>query len=167
MGMPRFPALLLAVALFVPAFGGDLRDGPLKDLNGYFPFTPPTDAATWTSERAAIRNRLQVALGLLPMPTRTPLNAVIHGKIDGGEYTIEKVYFESAPGLFVTGNLYRPKQITGKAPVVLFAHGHWTDARLSESTDKELLKELADGEERFEEAVKSEERIGQCDASHH
>lgn len=37
MGMPRFPALLLAVALFVPAFGGDLRDGPLKDLNGYFP----------------------------------------------------------------------------------------------------------------------------------
>ena len=34
------------------------------------------------------------------MPRRTPLNAVIHGKIDGGEYTIEKVYFESLPGFF-------------------------------------------------------------------
>jgi hypothetical protein len=91
MGMPRFPALLLAVACFTSAFAADRRDGPLKDLNGYFPFTPPTDSATWTSERAAFRNRLQVALGLLPLPTRTPLNAVIHGKIDCGEYTVEKV----------------------------------------------------------------------------
>ena len=155
MGMPRFPALLLAVALCVPAFGGDLRDGPLKDLNGYFPFTPPTDAATWTSERAAIRNRLQVALGLLPMPTRTPLNAVIHGKIDGGEYTIEKVYFESAPGLFVTGNLYRPKQITGKAPVVLFAHGHWKDARFLVQDADYVRKEIATGQETFTEGGKS------------
>jgi dienelactone hydrolase len=155
MGMPRFPALLLAVALFVPAFGGDLRDGPLKDLNGYFPFTPPTDSATWTSERAAIRNRLQVALGLLPMPTRTPLNAVIHGKIDGGEYTIEKVYFESAPGFFVTGNLYRPKQITGKAPVVLFAHGHWKDARFLVQDADYVRKEIATGQETFTEGGKS------------
>jgi len=155
MSMPRFPSLLLAVALFVPAFGGDLRDDPLKDLNGYFPFTPPTDAAAWTSEKAAIRNRLQVALGLLPMPTRTPLNAVIHGKIDCGEYTVEKVYFESAPGFFVTGNLYRPKQITGKAPVVLFAHGHWKDARFLVQDADYVRKEIATGQETFTEGGKS------------
>ena len=77
------------------------------------------------------------------------------GRIDRGEYTVEKVYFESAPGFFVTGNLYRPKNVTGKAPGVLFAHGHWTDARLSESTEAELRREIADGEERFEEGGRS------------
>ena len=46
------------------------------------------------------------------------------------EYTVEKVYFESAPGFFVTGNLYRPKNVQGKVPGVMFAHGHWQDARL-------------------------------------
>src|SRR3989441_1283696 len=89
------------------------------------------------------------------MPTKTPLNAVIHGKTDRGEYTVEKVYFESAPGFFVTGNLYRPKNVSGKVPGVLFAHGHWADARLSESTDAELRREIADGEERFEQGGRS------------
>src|SRR5262249_2832357 len=86
---------------------------------------------------------------------RAPLNAVRHGQVDRGEYTVEKVYFESAPGFFVTGNLYRPKKIAGKAPGVLFAHGHWANARLTESTDAELRHELAEGEERFEQGGRS------------
>jgi len=53
----------------------------------------------------------------------TPLNAVIHGKIDLPEYTVEKVYFESSPGFFVTGNLYRPKNVKGKVPGVLSRTG--------------------------------------------
>jgi cephalosporin-C deacetylase-like acetyl esterase len=56
---------------------------------------------------------------------------VIHGKIELPEYSVEKVYFQSAPGLFVTGNLYRPANVKGKVPAVLFAHGHWQNARLS------------------------------------
>ncbi len=153
--MPRFPALLLAVAAFTSAFGADRRDGPLRDLNGYFPFTPPTDAAAWSEQQARIRQRVQVALGLLPMPTRTPLHAVIHGKIDGGDYTIEKAYFESAPGLFVTGNLYRPKNVQGKAPVVLFAHGHWKDARFLVQAPDYVRHEIATGQEVFAEGGKS------------
>jgi dienelactone hydrolase len=85
------------------------------------------------------------------MPTKTPLNAVLHGKIDQGEYTIEKVYFESAPGFFVTGNLYRPKHISGKVPAVIFPHGHWTDARFLIQPDKFVREEIAAGQERFEQ----------------
>ncbi len=153
--MPRFPALLLAAACLVPAFGADRRDGPLKDLNGYFPLQVPTDATAWASEKAAIRNRLQVALGLLPMPTRTPLNAVIHGKMDCGEYTIEKVYFESAPGFFVTGNLYRPKHVRGQVPAVLFAHGHWKDARFLVQDAASVRTEIETKQEAFTEGGKS------------
>lgn len=56
----------------------------------------------------------------------------------------------------MTGNLYRPKKIQGgKAPAVLFAHGHWADARLSQATDAELRNEIATGQERFLEGGKS------------
>src|SRR6266700_132530 len=133
----------------------DIRLEPLKDLDGYFPFAPPASKASWEKRAERVRRQVLVSQGLWPMPTKTPLNPVIHGKTDRGEYTVEKVYFESAPGFFVTGNLYRPKNVTGKAPGVLFAHGHWADARLSESTDAELRRELADGEERFEQGGRS------------
>ena len=133
----------------------DARLKPLKDLDGYFPFTPPASKELWMKRADRVRRQILVSQGLWPMPTKAPLNAVIHGRIDRGEYTVEKVYFESAPGFFVTGNLYRPKNVTGKVPGVLFAHGHWENARLSEAGDDELLREIANGEERFEEGGRS------------
>ena len=140
----------------------DVRLQPLKDLEGYFPFTPPTSKAEWDKRAERVRRQILVSQGLWPMPTKTQLNAVIHGRIDRPDYTVDKVYFESAPGFFVTGNLYRPKKtfeawskVQGKAPGVLFAHGHWAHARLSESGDAELSREIATGEERFEEGGRS------------
>ncbi|MBI5690302.1 MAG: acetylxylan esterase [Verrucomicrobia bacterium] len=133
----------------------DVRLQPLKDLNGYFPFTPSRTREDWTQRAAWVRRQILVSQGLWPMPTKTPLNAVIHGRIDRGEYTVEKVYFESAPGFFVTGNLYRPKQAAGRVPAVLFAHGHWKDARLSEETEVKLRQEIATGQERFEQGGRS------------
>lgn len=136
-------------------FPNDSRLGPLKDLNGYFPFTPPKTKTEWDTRSDLVRRRVLVSQGLWPMPTKTPLNAVVHGKIDRPECTIEKVYFESAPGFFVTGNLYRPKNAKGKVPAVLFAHGHWVNARLSEEKDDNLRREIATGQERFEQGGKS------------
>src|SRR3954468_2563038 len=133
----------------------DIRLQTPKDLNGEFPFTPPKTKAEWEKRAEYVRRQILVSQGLWPMPTKTPLNAVIHGRIDRPEYSVEKVYFESAPGFFVTGNLYRPKDVKGKVPGVLFAHGHWKDARLSEETEDKLLKEIATGEERFERGGRS------------
>ena len=89
------------------------------------------------------------------MPTRTPLNAVIHGKIDRPEYTVEKVYFESVPGFFVTGNLYRPKNKTGPLPGVLCPHGHWDHGRFIEYSTDKIKHEIVQGAERFEEGGRS------------
>src|SRR6478736_4319342 len=83
----------------------------LRDLNkSYFPFTPVKDRAAWDARREDIKQRVLLASGLWPMPEKTPLNAVIHGRVERDEYTVEKVFFESLPGNFVTGNLYLPKQ---------------------------------------------------------
>lgn len=133
----------------------DVRLQPPKDLDGYFPFDPPATREEWGRRAEQVRRQILVSQGLWPRPTRTPLNPVIHGRVEREEYTVEKVYFESLPGFFVTGNLYRPRKVTGKAPAVLFAHGHWQDARLSEAGDAELRRELATGEERFEEGGRS------------
>jgi dienelactone hydrolase len=152
----RLPTLILAaIGTLTLAQAEDTRLGPLKDLNGYFPFAAPKSVQAWEPRREFVRRQLLVSQGLWPMPTKTPLNAVIHGKIDQGEYTVEKVYFESAPGFFVTGNLYRPKNASGKAPAVIFPHGHWKDARFLIQPDKYVREEIATGQERFVEGGKS------------
>jgi dienelactone hydrolase len=115
----------------------------------------PKSKSEWDKRAEYVRRQILVAEGLWPMPSKTPLRAVIHGKIDLPEYTVEKAYFESAPGFFVTGNLYRPKNVKGKVPGVLFAHGHWQNARLSMESEGNLLREIATGEERFERGGKS------------
>jgi cephalosporin-C deacetylase-like acetyl esterase len=59
-----------------------------------------------------------------PREERTPLNVRVTGKVDRPRYTIEKLYYESLPRLYVTGNLYLPKNLRGPAPGVLYVCGH-------------------------------------------
>jgi dienelactone hydrolase len=133
----------------------DTRLGPLKDLDGYFPFSPSKAVDDWNERAERVRRRMRVALGLWPMPTRTPLNAVINGKIDRENYTVEKVYFESYPGFYVTGSLYRPKGAPGKRPGVLSPHGHWANGRFHDSGLENVRQEIVQGAERFEEGGRS------------
>jgi dienelactone hydrolase len=133
----------------------DVRLQPLKDLDGYFPFTPPGSVVGWTGRAERVRRQILVTLGLWPPPAKTPLNAVIHGRIDRPDYSVEKVYFESVPGFFVAGNLYRPKNRTGKAPGVLCPHGHWNDGRFTDAGREGVRKEIVAGAERFEEGGRS------------
>jgi dienelactone hydrolase len=152
-----FASLPAAVPRVLPPgqLPDDIRLQPPKDLDGYFPFSPPKTAAEWAARSALVRRQILVSQGLWPMPTRGPLKAVIHGRIEREDYAVEKVYFESAPGFFVTGNLYRPLRPAGRVPAVLFAHGHWKDARLSEETEAKLRQEIATGAERFEQGGRS------------
>jgi len=133
----------------------DERLEPLKDLNGYFPFTPPKSKEEWEQRADELRRQMLVSQGLLPMPTKTPLNPVIHGRIDQGDYTIEKAYFESFPGFYVTGSLYRPKNAKGKVPGVLCPHGHWANGRFYDIGEKGIRQQIVQGAERFEDGGRS------------
>lgn len=128
----------------------DCRLDSLKDLNGYFPFEPSDTVEAWNERSDKIRRRILVANGLWPMPTKTPLKAVVHGKLDFEDYTIEKVYFQSMPGLYVTGNLYRPKNVSGKRPGILCPHGHFADGRFGSSGRDQVRTSIVQGAERFE-----------------
>jgi dienelactone hydrolase len=120
----------------------DVRLGPPKTLNDSFPFFVPKTKEAWEARRTQLREQLLVATGLWPTPEKTPLNAVVHGKIERDGYTIEKVFFASTPGHYVTGNLYRPANPDrkgggdAKRPGVLFAHGHWANGRFHDAGEK-------------------------------
>lgn len=147
-------AVLADVPRALPAgkLPSDVRLSPPKDLDGYFPFTPPKSREAWEQRAERVKRQMLVSQGLWPLPEKTPLNAVVHGLMDQGDFTIEKVYFESFPGFHVTGSLYRPKKVSGKVPGVLFAHGHWADGRFHDKGLAAVRQELVQGAERFEDS---------------
>jgi len=161
------PSAVHAVLFCSAVHADEARLAPLKDLDGSFPFTPPATLEAWQARAAEVRQRILVSQGLWPMPEKTPLNPSIHGTIHKGPeakgnegtsgYTVSNVSFESAPGLFVTGNLYRPLGLKEgqQVPAVLFAHGHWQNARHADQDAAATRKEIAHGEERFEEGGRS------------
>jgi dienelactone hydrolase len=152
-------ALLVTVAAFVRAddptrvleAGKHPDDSRLKrqrTLNDKdFFLDVPRTREFWQMRHLDLTEQLLVAMGLWPRPDSTPLNPVIHGKIDRDEYTIEKVFFASMPGHYVSGNLYRPKGKTEKVAGVLCPHGHWKNGRFYDAGEEEAKKQLAKGAE--------------------
>jgi hypothetical protein len=58
------------------------------------------------------------------------------GKVERDGYSVEKVYFETWPGLFLGGNLYRPLgRGNGPFPAILNPHGHWANGRMADNKD--------------------------------
>ncbi|MBL9187119.1 MAG: acetylxylan esterase [Opitutaceae bacterium] len=99
-----------------PEQGRAVLDAALKQ----FP-----DRASWEAYAAHLRTRIQQGANLSPWPKRTPLNAVVRQRRTHDGYSVENVAFESIPGYFVTGNLYRPLTARGPLPVILSTHGHY------------------------------------------
>lgn len=86
-----------------------------------------TDVQTlsdWQAQREERRRQLLDMLGLWPLPPRTDLHPVVTGVVDGDDFLVEKLQFQSQPGLYVTANLYVPKGLTRPAPAVLYVCGH-------------------------------------------
>ena len=78
----------------------------------------------WEAKRGEHRRQLAEMLGLWPEPERTDLKVVITGRVDHADFTVEKLHFQSRPGLYVTANLYVPKGLAAPAPAILYVCGH-------------------------------------------
>jgi hypothetical protein len=114
---------------------GTKRSAPV-DLNTPRQFPEILSQADWQARAKEIREQILVSCGLWPMPQKTPLHARIFGRIERDGYSIEKVYFQTFPGFYLAGNLYRPTgHGKGKVPAILNPHGHWKEGRLADSSD--------------------------------
>jgi dienelactone hydrolase len=129
----------------------DNRLHDLRTTDSYFPMRTVDNAGGWRARQEAVRLRILVAAGLHPLPDRSPLNARVFGRVDRDEYTVDRVVFESFPGHFVTGSLYRPKSAgSRKFPAVLNPYGHWGGGRFQDHGAEGVRKEIDAGAERFE-----------------
>jgi dienelactone hydrolase len=134
---------LVCVSLIYSGLSGaDLfpdKDARLREpitLNTLRTFPEVSSKADWLARATDIRQQILVSAGLWPMPDKAPLNAKIFGRTEHGDFSVEKVYIQTYPGFYLSGNLYRPLgKGKGPFPGVLNPHGHWAHGRLEDIKD--------------------------------
>jgi dienelactone hydrolase len=127
MSTTRFVGALLA---FVP-LTARAADAPLA---AYFraetaklaarPLQGIDSAEAWKARRPELQRQLREMLGLDPLPERTDLKVKVTGIVERTDFVIEKILYQSRPGLYVTANLYRPKEVKAPLPAILYVCGH-------------------------------------------
>jgi dienelactone hydrolase len=103
--------------------GGYLTPEQGKAVLDYTLQKCPTRLA-WEAHAEHLRRCILRGAGLDPLPRRGPLHPIVRGRRTYDGYTVENVAFESVPGYFVTGNLYRPLKAKPPYALVLSTHGH-------------------------------------------
>jgi uncharacterized protein len=91
---------------------------------------------SWKKRADRIRQGIREGLELPAAMPKTPLKPIIHSKRVYDGYTVENVTFESLPGFFVTGNLYRPVREQKAYAAILSPHGHGENPRFGENLQK-------------------------------
>ncbi|HYK40311.1 MAG TPA: acetylxylan esterase, partial [Candidatus Eremiobacteraceae bacterium] len=76
-----------------------------------------------------LRQKLLQMIGGLPS-VKTDLHAVITGKIPMDGFTIEKLVYQSLPGIYVSALVYVPNEHASKHPAVLVPAGHAANGKL-------------------------------------
>jgi pimeloyl-ACP methyl ester carboxylesterase len=75
-----------------------------------------------------LRQELQQMIGGLPA-TKTDLHARVTGRIQMDGFSVEKLIFQSLPGVYVTALVYVPDDHAKKHPAVLVPAGHAPDGK--------------------------------------
>src|SRR5690606_7979920 len=78
--------------------------------------------ADWIARQNHVRGVFHDILG--PFPQKTPLKPVVTGIIEEEDFRVEKIYFESIPGYYVTGAFFLPVNSTKPLPTIIYCSGH-------------------------------------------
>ena len=109
------------------SLAGQAQQALQQRLSDFEKLETPEDLARWQQQR---REFFVAAIG--GMPERTPLDAQVTGQLDGGDYRVEKILYQSRPGHHVSAALYLPKGQPGPFPAVLIACGHSKTGKAAE-----------------------------------
>ncbi|MFH1568733.1 MAG: hypothetical protein ABIL09_12110 [Gemmatimonadota bacterium] len=126
MATPDATRVLVPVAPALP----DRRAVELRASDTPYTLRRFASRVAWEARAEHIRQRILTCSGLWPIPERPPLRPRVFGRIERGGYSVEKVFFESLPGFYVGGNLYRPADSPRPVPGIACPHGHWGRGRL-------------------------------------
>ena len=142
---------ILCVLLFAGAVvwfsgcGGEVREEKIELCQGYYQNEEQAKeqlerfAASYSTLREWKQRRKNIIKGMLAgaelkrHPKKCALKPIIHSKRVYDGYSVENAAFESLPGFWVTGNLYRPVGMEGKFAGILCPYGHWKTGRFRES----------------------------------
>ena len=123
--------LLCVLAASLGVVAAPLRD---ENLQSYFArevqeissqcLTGYNSRDDWEAARPKLRAQLFEMLSLDPLPSRTDLKPVVTGKLERDDFVVEKLHFQSSPGLYVTANFYLPTKIDKPLPTILYVCGH-------------------------------------------
>lgn len=101
--------------------------------------------ADWEKARPTRYAQYLEMMGLVDVPmdgARPLLNVKIVGTIRKQGYRIEKLRYESLPGLYVPANLYIPDEIREPAPAILYVCGHSRTQKVSYQTHPRKFAQL-------------------------
>lgn len=127
-----FPALCVATALacaetrVVAQTNQSAASRWLEYASPVPAFTIPSTKTAWERQRKQVRAQLWELLGKLPLRPKVPKVETLTRE-DRGDYTLEKFQFDNGAGATVPGYLLLPKNISGKAPAILYCHWHGGD----------------------------------------
>ena len=93
------------------------------------PVPVPGSKGAWDARLDAVKAGLRASFGHVP-ETPCPLDPQVLGTLRRDGYSIDRLIFQSRPGVAVTANLYRPEPFQGRHPALLSVHGHWPWARM-------------------------------------
>ena len=128
----KYVFIAVAAGCIVAGASVTAQRKPYRGINDTYAPPHVTSAEEWNRRAAHLKELILASAGLLPMPERAALNAQVFGDVKHPDYIVSKVYFESLPGFFVTGNVYRPVG-AGPFPAILSPHGPWAYGRLENS----------------------------------
>lgn len=91
----------------------------------------------WEERAEMIRKGIRDGLSMDTWPKENfPFHPIVRHTKQMDGYLVENIAIESFPGFYITGNLYRPVEYSGKIPAILSPHGHWDDRRFMEEVQK-------------------------------
>lgn len=88
---------------------------------------PPPSMDEWQHRRAALKTHLAAAWGDFPEQP-CDLQPQKLGEFQREGYRVEKLIFQTRPGVWMTANAYVP-DMEGRLPAILHVHGHWSGAK--------------------------------------
>lgn len=120
-------SLLLAFTGFI---FGDPRSEKVPGPKTHFALHSYPSQAAWTSRATELHLQILSAAGMLPAQIESPLRVQTIRTQKHKGYATEAILFETLPGYFVGGTIYRPDVRGPRRPGVLIAHGHWKGGRI-------------------------------------